>query len=262
MSVKLATSIALIAGMSTATAATECNIDFNGNLKLEHNVMTITTAEKDKIVIYPSYQVYINGEEVYLDSEQTQWVTDYYQGINQAAPEVAGIAAEGIALATDAIELALGELLGGDAYVIEDMSEQLAELNHSIQSGFYAEDGSIRLNTDNFDDGDFIDAAWEKEFEQTIEKVMVSSMGHLMIALGTELLMSGGDTDAFEQRMENFAQNIEADVEAKAVHLEARAEALCLRMHEVDAAETQLQLSMPEFRGLDIIKMDQQASAM
>jgi hypothetical protein len=50
--------------------------------------------------------LYVDGVALTLNAQQQSWVVDYYDGINQAAPQAAAIASEAIALANlDAIRL-------------------------------------------------------------------------------------------------------------------------------------------------------------
>ena len=52
-------------------------------------------------------------------------------------------------------------------------------------------------------------------------------MGSILVALGSELMSSGGDMQAFEERMENMGAQIEEKVELHAKTLEKRANSLC-----------------------------------
>ena len=189
--------------------ADQCDINIDGHMKLEDRVLTVTTEDKDKIAIDEAHNLYVNGDQIYLDADQQQWVEDYYQGIHNAVPQVADIAIEGIAIASEAITLVFGELLGHDSNAVHDLTDKLEDMNQRIHYNFYADDGSIRLDSDEFENGNFFGEEWENEFEQAIEELVFDSMGRLMIAIGSEMIMSGGNMDAFENRMETFAADIE-----------------------------------------------------
>lgn len=248
--------ISVLASLSGTALADQCDINIDGHLKLQNSVLTVTTEQKDEITIDQSHNLYVNGEAIYLDAQQQQWVEDYYQGINDAVPQVAEIAVEGIAIATEAIGHVFGELIGHDSDAVTDLTAKLEEMNQNIQYNFYADDGSIRLDSDEFENGNFFGEQWEAEFEQAVEELVFDSMGRLMIAIGTEMIMSGGDMDAFEHRMENFAADIEEKVEFRGEALEQKAEKLCTQLVKVDVAENALQASIDELQALNVLKVD------
>ena len=252
----------VFATMSGSAMAHQCDINIDGNMKLEDSILTVTTKKKDEIQIDQYYRLYVNDEEIALDHEQQQWVEDYYQGIHGAVPQVAEITTEAIDLATEAITVVFGELLGSDASEVNDLTDKLAEINQEIQYNFYAEDGSIRLNSENFENGEFFGEEWEQEFEEAVEEMVFNSMGRLMIAVGTEMLMSGGDMDAFEHRMETFASDLETKMEARGEQLEEKADALCLQLAKVDHAENQLQSSIGELSGLNVFDYEENHESM
>lgn len=254
--------MAMIAMFSGSALAHNCDINFDGEISLVDNVLTVTTENRDKIVIDPQHNLSVNGESLTLTSEQQTWVTEYYEGIHSSVPKVAEIAVDGIALATDAIHHVFVELLDADSSAVQDLTYKLDELNQQIQYNFYAEDGSIHLNSTDFENGNLFGADWEEEFEESVEELVMSSMGQIMIAIGTEMMFSGGDTDAFEQRMEDFAANIEEKVEFRGEQLEEKAEALCVALVDVNEAENKLQSSVPELSGLDILNVRENAEAM
>ena len=248
--------------MSGTAMAHQCDINLDGNMKLVDNNLTVLTKDKDEILIDQYYQLYVNGQTISLDADQQQWVEDYYSGIHSAVPQVAEITHEAIGLASEAVTHVFGELLGSDASDIQDLTDKLAEIDREIQYNFYAEDGSIRLDSASFEDGDFFGERWEAEFEEAVEELVFNSMGRLMIALGTEMLMSGGDSDAFEQRMENFAHDLESKMEARGEELELKADALCMQLVSVDEAENKLSASIDELSALNVFEVEDKHEAM
>ena len=68
-------------------------------------------------------------------------------------------------------------------------------------------------------------------------------------------IFNGGDLDEFEQRMENFAVNIERQVENQSEALEARAEVLCASLANIDRLEEKLQNEVPQLADMDILQV-------
>lgn len=255
--------LAIFSGSALAHETRDsCDINFDGEISLVNDVLTVTTEKKDSISIGPMHNLTVNGEDIVLNSEQRTWVSQYYDGIYTSVPKVAEIAVEGIAIATEAITHVFDELLDSDSSAVRELTSKLDELNQKIQYNFYADDGSIHLNSANFENGNLFGEEWENEFEQAVEDMVMSSMGQLMIAIGSEMLWSGGNMEAFEARMENFAANIEEKVEFRGEQLEQKAEALCVALIDVDNAENNLQSSIPELAGLNILNVRENAEAM
>lgn len=248
--------------MSSSALAGQCDVNFEGKLSLENNILTITTEDQDKIKINQQHQVFVNEKALSLNTDQQRWAAEYYEGINSAAPQAATIAIEAIEIATIAVSQVFGELLGSDHQAVADLTSKLEDMSKEVQYNFYAEDGNIRINADTFDEENFFGPEWEQEFEQSVEELVMSSMGSIMVAIGTEMLFSGGDMNGFEQKMENFAENIEKNVESKGEALEAKADKLCIQLASVSYAEDKLQKSVPELSKLDVITVNNSDQAM
>ncbi|KXI29545.1 DUF2884 family protein [Paraglaciecola hydrolytica] len=256
----------LLAGLmlvnTNIVMANECDINFDGNLQLENRVLTITTSDKTKVLIQENNQLYVNGKHIKLNAEQQNLVSAYYAGIYAAAPQAARIASDAVQLASVTINEVFNELLGNDSDAVDTLTLKLNELGEHIQNNFYAQNGEIRLNSANFDDGNFLSNEWEDEFEDAIEDVVANSIGRIMLSIGSELLFGGGDMDAFEAKMERFGQDIEQRVEYQTSGIEARADALCHGLAKVDLIETQLQKSIPALADLNILRVEQNHHAM
>lgn len=241
---------------SSVAMAHQCDVNVEGQISLVDKVLTITTEDKDIIEIKEGKVLTVNGKAVVLNQEQHQWISNYYNGIYQAIPVAADIALEGVAIASSAVSEVLTNLLGANSSAVDNIQNQLDQIRDKIQYSFYAEDGSIHLDSTHFSEGEMFGQQWEQDFEDVIEEAVSSSIGHLMIAIGQQLLFGDGDNSDFEQRMDSFGEDIERQVEARAEVLEDKATALCLQMVDIDHAENQLQASLSELSGLNIISVN------
>lgn len=259
----IATALVLVSGSALAHSDSDhCDINFDGKMQLENNVLTLYTKDNDKVRIEDSHRIFVNGDELNLSGEEQEWVANYYDGITTSVPIAAQIAVDGVAIATEAVSLVFGELLGANSSGVNELTYKLEELGEKIEYNFYAEDGSIRLDSEQFENGNFLGEEWEESFEEAVSELVMSSMGHLMIAIGSEMLFNGGDMDAFENRMENFGTEIEEKIEFKGEALEQKAEQLCTQLAKVDLAESYLQKSVSELAKLDIIRLEDDKHAM
>jgi hypothetical protein len=214
----------------------KCNVELNGNMQLENKVLTVTLDNDTRLTIDQDKTLYIDGITLILNTQQQRWVDNYYDGINQAAPQAAAIATDAVALASTALNEVFTELLGSDNTALADLSEKLRDLDQQIQYNFYAENGDIRLHSESFENGEFFGEQWEAHFEEAIQELVTDSIGHLMVAIGTQLIFSNGNMSEFEQKMERFGEQMEQKVKYQATALEEKADALCSTLAKVDFA--------------------------
>lgn len=239
----------------------KCNVELNGNMQLENKVLAVTLDNNTRMTIDQNKTLYVDSIALTLNTDQQRWVDNYYDGINQAAPQAAAIATDAVALASTALNEVFTELLGSENAALTDLSEKLRNLDQQIQYNFYAANGDIRLHSDSFKNGEFFGEQWETQFEQAIQNLVTDSMRHLMVSIGTQLIFSGGDMDEFEQKMQRFGEQMEQKVEYQAEALQQKTEKLCSTLAQVDYAETQLQ-HIEQLSSLDVIQLHDQPNRM
>ena len=239
----------------------KCNVELNGNMQLENNVLTVVLDNDAHMTIDQDKILYVDGIALKLDTKQQGWVDNYYDGINQAVPQAASIATDAVALASIALHEVFTELLGSDSTELADLSEKLRNLDQQIQYNFYADNGDIRLYSSSFENGEFFGKQWEAQFEEAIKNLAIESMGHLMVAIGKQLIFSGEDMHEFEQKMDRFGQKMEQKVKYQATALEKKAGVFCATLAQVDFAETQLK-RIKHLANLDVIQVQDQPDRM
>jgi len=246
---------AMLVSSTVVAAEQQCDVEFNGGLQLENQVLTLTTEQDNTIVINQSKQLYVNGTQTHLSDSQQQQLNEFYDGIASAVPMAANIASDAIELASYALNETFTQLLGENNSVVADITAQLDALKRELDQSFYADDGSVRLNSAHFNDGQFLSEGFEEKFEQAIETIVAHSIGQIMITIGSELMFNGGDVDDFEQRMESFAHNIENKFDKDGEALEARAEVLCASLANIDRLEEKLQNEVPQLADMDVLQV-------
>ena len=78
-------------------------------------------------------------------------------------------------------------------------------------------------------------------------------MGSLLVVMGQEMLLSGGDSSAFETRMENFGASIADDMELRAEKIQRKADVLCTAIVDIDQLEEQLKASISLMANINVI---------
>lgn len=254
MKTAIATAILLAtATVSTLTFAHDnsCDVDLQAGVAINQDSIAFTQNNKLAYKI-ENQQLYVGDQFIPLNSEQQQLVNHYADEIRALVPEVKAIAMEGLDMASEGVNLAFNELLGEGNQVGEDLVAEIQNIRVEINQKLSLEQG-ITFSEDGVLDEDFLGPEFEERIESAVENAVQNSMGTLLMAVGQEMLMSGGDMDAFETRMENFGQQIEHEMESRGEALEQRAEELCQAIVEIDRQEELLKNEISELSNINVI---------
>ncbi|WP_105201140.1 MULTISPECIES: YggN family protein [unclassified Pseudoalteromonas] len=234
---------------SLSFGSEQCNIEFKNDVRIEPQRLQITNTNNQHLV-YSSGLLEVDGQPVELNAEQQQALDDYTDKVRTYMPEVAQIALDGVKIAGVALEEV------GAAFGIshnEALSDIVENIGINIEQTFY-QDGAFVMGKQSFEQlGNDIESQFDEDFEQAVEQAMVQSIGSIFIALGSELLGSGGDMDEFEQRMERLGEQVEQRVELQASQIEQRADALCHSFSELAQQEAQLLSMIPELKEYQLL---------
>lgn len=246
---------ALIVSTSTLAHDNSCDTDFNGNVSINQSEVAFSQHSKPLYKIVDDEYLIINGETIGLSSKQQALVTEYSEEIKAMVPKVKSVAIEGMDLAVDGVNLAFDELLGEGNDLGRDLTESLNEIRTELEANFSLEKG-IQIDEDGFTGEEMFGDEFEERIETVMEDAIQNSIGTLLIAVGQEMLFSGGDMDAFETRMENFGEQIEHEMESRAESLEQSAEKLCKSLESIDELENQMVESIDELSDFDLLRVD------
>ncbi|MEH6818205.1 MAG: DUF2884 family protein, partial [Pseudoalteromonas distincta] len=131
------------------------------------------------------------------------------------------------------------------------------DIKIEVENTFYQQ-GTFVMGQQSFNQfGENFEQQFEQQIETAVESAVMQSMGSILVALGSELLGSGGDMDAFEQRMENMGAQIEEKVELHASAIEERANSLCGNFADIAKQEEQLVMQVPELKGYQLFSFKQ-----
>ena len=235
-----ALAIALASAPATAQAGDydhehECGYNINTDFSINNQAMTFKQNSGKTIKIDSMNNLYLDGEKVSLNSTQQVLLTDYADGVRNFVPEVASLALDGVNLGVKAAGMALTMLFGEDDVDVQEVTYRIEQLADAI---------TMRIDPYNFD-SEAMEEMFDKEFEQEIETLMKQSMEQFAPKLAAKMAvaaLSGDETtlNEFERRAENMESELESYVETQAADIERRAHALCPRLDDLNAIETQL----------------------
>jgi hypothetical protein len=225
-----------------------CGADILGGIKITAVAIEFSKNKQQLYKIVNNEDLYVNGEQIALTYTQQSLVTDYSSSIRAVVPEIKNIALDAIDLASDGVNLAFNELLGEGNDLSLDITAQLAEIRIEVDKGFTS-NKDIYFDEEGFSgEEDF-----EKRIENAVENTIQNSIGSLMIAVGQQMLFSGGDGDAFETRMENFGEKMEHEMESRGEKIEKRGEELCQSVVAIDVLENELSHEVVELKDMNLL---------
>jgi hypothetical protein len=230
-----------------------CDVDILGGIKITSSSIEFSKNKKQLYTIVDNEILYVNGKQIDLSQSQQSLVTDYSNSIRATIPEVKDIALDAIDLASDGVNLAFNELLGEGNNISLEITAQLSEIRKEVDGGF-SSGNDIYFDEDGFTGDDFFNEGFEKRIENAVQTTVQNSIGSLLIAVGQQMLFSGGDMDTFETRMEDFGEKIEREMESRGEEIEKRGEALCQSVVEIDSLEDQLTHEIVELEDFNLLK--------
>ena len=246
----------LFATLSSASvmAHDSCDVELEAGFNINENTIEFFN-EKSKNILYKidnDETLIVAGDSIDLDDEQQALVTQYSTSIKAMVPEVRNIAIEGVDLALEGVDLAFNELLGEGNNVGADLTEELSNLRNEVSARFTLEHG-FTIGEDGLEGDELLGDEFEQRIESAVEKAVMGSMGSIMVAVGQEMIFSGGDSKAFETKMENFGESIEHEMESRAEQIEYKAEKLCIAAVKIDQLEEQLKDSIESLADINVI---------
>lgn len=244
----------MAATSASAFAHNECNIDLQGGLHIEQNTITFKKNDKALYSIVDDQTLMLNNQVIDLTSNQQSLVTEYSTSIRQTVPQVKEIAVGAIDVAVEGVNMAFDQLLGEGNNVSSDLTYELGRIRTEIDARFSSDKG-FYIDENGIQGDDLLGEDFDNHIESVVEDAVQKSMGTVMIALGQELLFSGGNMESFETRMEDFGQQIELQMEERAMALEEKGDQLCRSIVAIDELEEQMKNEIPEIAHTDVLKV-------
>lgn len=245
---------ALLLAAGSAAADNSCNLDLDAGLRISGDSIEFYADEQPAYKIIDDKYLVINGQAQHLTPAQQALVQHYAASIRAAVPEVRGMALAGIDLAIDGVTLAFDGLLGEKNQVSAQLTTELTNVKSDVNR-YFSSGEPISFNRGGDDSPDFLGEQFETRMQRIVETSVQNSIGKLMMAMGKEVLLSGGNMEAFEARMEKFGAQMEAQMNMKALGMEARGAKLCSALQAVDAHEEQLKQAVPAVESFNLIRI-------
>ena len=257
----LATTLLLASSAAFAHNSTnDCEVDIHAGVSIaQHKIEFFKQGSDHKkgkslYSIVDDNNLFINGTKVSLTASQQSLVHEYSTSIRAVVPEVKSIAIDGINLAMEGVSIAFGELLGGDNELTKDLVSELTKIRNEVDSRFDGQK-AIYVDKDGFDGEEFFDKEFEQRIESAVEKAVINSMGSLLVIMGQEMLLSGGQGNSLETRMKDFGENLANEMEIRTEKVKRKTDTLCLPIVNIDQLEEQLKTSISSLASINVISV-------
>jgi hypothetical protein len=236
----------LSAGFTIDSSATEFLQEENANSNTKRSLYRIVGGKA----------LFIENKSIELTETQQALLKKYDDKIRHLVPQVKSVAIEGVDLAVDGVNLAFNGLLGEGNSVAADLTKELNLIREEVVAKLSIEKG-ISVGIDGLESDELLGNDFDQRIESSVEKAVLNSMGSILIAMGQQMMTSGGDEQSFETRMENFGESIEQEMTARSAVIEKKAEALCVSIAKVDLLEEQLKAEITQLSNTDIFTVTQ-----
>jgi hypothetical protein len=255
---KILSPLLLISVFSFNSYAEQCSVHFNYGVIIDPNHIRMIDHGKTVVQVNGNTQLFVEGQEIELNSEQQQLISQFSNGIRDQVPEIVSIAIEGVDIGLKAVNTAIGSLTGENSASQQKIQAKFDELKWRIRTRFNQSANNYYIAPQDFADFDDI---FTGEFEQEIEEIISDSIGTILLAVGEAMISDnsnsrGGERrlSTFDDRMETMGKDLELEINANTNALKIKAEQFCFNLTKLDEIESKVDDSIKQLRKFNLIE--------
>lgn len=231
---------------SSLALSNECTIDLNYDIRVSSEFLEVS--DKDGVVyeIRQGGDLTVKGAPVDLNEQQKELAEEYAGEVAAMVPQWINLVSNALTVAEEAIRVAFGAVFGDSSAAVEKSTQALAKAREKFENSSSAEGGVYAIAVNSLNDAD---GAFDEDFSEEIEDIVMSLVGSLFVELGRTLISSDED---FEQSMEVFGERMDRmgeELETMGGELEKTASRLCDDMEHARELEAELSAQIPELKG-------------
>ncbi|MFQ6370153.1 YggN family protein [Shewanella sp. YIC-542] len=227
-----------------------CDVSLNYDVTLTPEQLVVGSKGQEHYRIEMEH-LYVDGKEVPLNAAQKKLLTEYHQGVAEQMPEVIALVDDALIMANDGVTAALTPLLGDDAG--SKLDAMMGQLRERINKTVYHKQDTYFIGATGSD----VDEAFNEEFSQQVEELMMQSVGSILMNVGQSMMNGDGNfserMEAFGERMEQIGDEIEKKMEARSDAIEQRADRLCDNFQQLLVVEQQLREQVPALAAYPLV---------
>ncbi|GAB2992866.1 DUF2884 family protein [Psychrosphaera aestuarii] len=223
----------------------QCDVTFQNKVSITPYHILVIKNNQTLYDIYNNETIFYKGEKLELSVSDSSLIKEFSTETRSLIPTITEIALEAVGIAFDGINAGLGQF--GDSTKLD---AKLANVKQRLENKFAQQDGYYTFDEGQFN-MDFADEELDRAIEEVVEQALPSLIGGVLQLIGTSI--ASGDTDFSE--LENLEKNIEAEIEARATQLEAKADVVCQKVDALAALENRIQKAHKSLRDFDLIEV-------
>lgn len=255
--------VSLLLIFSLTSRAEQCSVNLNYGVIIDPSHIRIIDKGTTIIQVNGPSQLFVEGREIPLDSEQQELIANFTQGIRKQIPEIVSIAIEGVDIGLKAVNKVIAGLTGENSTSQQNIQANFDELKWRIRTRFNQSANNYYIAPQDFDDFDDI---FTGEFEQDIEEIIADSIGTILLTVGEAIISDANNAEpsnaeqrisTFDQRMESMGKDLELQISASAKTLEKKAQQFCVHMATLNHIESEMHQSIKPLTPFNLIDINE-----
>ena len=245
------TALALVLSFSPAIArinidSDRCDVHSNYSTRFDAQQISFTNDKTKSVVrLLPGGVIEVDGRPLTLNADDRAHAVELEHAIREIIPEAKKLAVDAVGIAFEAVGH-VSTAFASDAHQARQSAERIARTADELKR-------SINARND-----------WGPQSEHEISQLIEGSVGSLIgemvgniTAQAIKVALSGDEAAVaeLEARAESIEKNVEKAVGRHEKELEARADDLCKRAHDLDRIESQISAQLPDGSALDLIQV-------
>lgn len=229
------------------TGDMDCDVDTDYSMRIEPQRITFTADSGGQVLALRAGGVLeVDGKPLALNAADRALMSDLEHGIRKIIPQAKELAAEAVAIAYEAVAH-VSTAFAANAHEARESAQRIARSAEELKQ-------SINARQD-----------WGRHSEREIGQIIEGSVGALIgeiVGNITEQAVRVALSDdpsalaELEARAGSIEKNVEQAVEARAKELEARADALCTQVRDLDAIESRISARLPNGKPFDLVRIE------
>lgn len=247
--------IAYISISSNVYAQNACDVNLKTGLRISESKIEFFKSKHIDQVFYSidhNNNLFVRGKKTPLNAKQKILVKQYNQKFRAMVPRVRALALDSVDLAINGVNESFNELLGKGNKVGADLTKELVSLRKEVVDRFTIEN-SITIGAEGLEDDQLLGAEIEQRIKTAVQKTIINSMGSIMVTLGQEIMLSGGNLQSLEKRITQFSNDIENKIDSGVETIERKANTLCDAAIVLDQHEEKLKSSVEALSSINVI---------
>ncbi len=229
--------------VSASGYSAQCRVDIRNEVRLDGRSLEIHQASGDKAVVDQDNNLFIQGQQVELDVEQTAAIEDYREQMNTAIPKAKQFATDGLELANTIIDDIAVSLDAPDAF--DNVKASLKTFFADVESRYY-QNGDFILPAESFES---MTQSWTEDFAKAQEIFNKEFLASAFEALSSKMKQGDGlNLTALSESMADLSAKVKQRLAEHSKEVEQQAEELCDSLDEMADQEQDVLNKIPELK--------------